>query len=63
MGRLRLLFSAKIARGGRHLDQTLRLIWELEAKGVGRELINTDDWTEEQVRHLYHEAMGGGDAE
>ncbi len=57
MTRLRLFFSGRLAREAKYLDQTLQLLWELETKGLGCELIDTDGWTEEQFRRLYREAV------
>ncbi len=58
MAKLRLYFSGKFAREGKSLEQTLRLLWELEPTGVGCELVDTDRWTEEQLRDLYDQAVG-----
>ncbi len=55
--KLRLYFGGTLAQEAKYLVQPLQLLWELETKGWGCELIDTDGWTEEQFRHLYHEAM------
>ncbi len=57
MVKLRLYFGGTLAREAKYLDQPLQLLWELETNGWGCELINTDEWTEEQFRRLYREAM------
>jgi hypothetical protein len=56
--KLRLYFSGRLAREGEYLDKALRLLWELESRGVACELNDTDGWREAQFRDLYREAVG-----
>ncbi len=58
LAKLKLYFSGRVAREGRYLEQTLQLLWELEDQGVSCELVDTDKWTEEQLRDLYDQAVG-----
>lgn len=57
MVKLKLYYRGKLAQQARYLEQTLRLLKELEPKGEAFELNDTDGWTEEQFRGLYYDAV------